>query len=77
MRFSLVVDINLEFMNTLVNANDKKTWQIWEQLYLLYEILFIMKAKANEPPVERTNLYLKVYRRKDGVVVTPRAQENK
>ena len=36
-----------------------------------------MKAKANEPPVECTNLYLKVYRRKDGVVVTPRAQENK
>ena len=42
MRFLLVVDINLELMNTLGNANDKKTWQIWEQLCLLYEILFIM-----------------------------------
>ena len=35
-----------------------------------------MQAKANGAPVERADLYLKVYRRKDGVGVTPRAQEN-
>ncbi|KAK9985059.1 hypothetical protein SO802_034584 [Lithocarpus litseifolius] len=35
-------------------------------LCLLYEILFIMYAKTNEILVERTDVYLKVYSRKDG-----------
>ncbi|XP_065636580.1 uncharacterized protein LOC136070502 [Quercus suber] len=33
-------------------------------------------AKANGAPVERADVYLKVYRRRDGTAVTPRAQEN-
>ncbi|KAL0015367.1 hypothetical protein SO802_002436 [Lithocarpus litseifolius] len=33
-------------------------------------------AKANGVPVERADIYLKVYRRRDGTGVTPRAQEN-
>ncbi|KAK9993509.1 hypothetical protein SO802_023212 [Lithocarpus litseifolius] len=33
-------------------------------------------AKATRAPVERANVYLKVYRRRDGTAVTPRVQEN-
>ncbi|KAK9989025.1 hypothetical protein SO802_029264 [Lithocarpus litseifolius] len=33
-------------------------------------------AKANGVPVEHADIYLKVYRRRDGTGVTPRAQEN-
>ncbi|KAL0009316.1 hypothetical protein SO802_010818 [Lithocarpus litseifolius] len=33
-------------------------------------------AKANGVPIERADIYLKVYRRRDGTGVTPRAQEN-
>ena len=35
-----------------------------------------MYTKDKEVPVERANVYLKVYRRRDGTGVTPRAQEN-
>ncbi|KAL0016601.1 hypothetical protein SO802_003670 [Lithocarpus litseifolius] len=33
-------------------------------------------AKANGVPVERADVYLKVYRRRDGTGVMPRVQEN-
>ncbi|KAK9984424.1 hypothetical protein SO802_033949 [Lithocarpus litseifolius] len=35
-----------------------------------------LQAKVNGVPVERADIYLKVYRRRDGTGVTPRAQEN-
>ncbi|KAL0004265.1 hypothetical protein SO802_011826 [Lithocarpus litseifolius] len=34
------------------------------------------KAKANGALVERVDVYIKVYRRKDGAAVTPHVQEN-
>ena len=35
-----------------------------------------MQAKVNGNSVERADVYLKVYHRRDGIVVTPQAQEN-
>ncbi|KAL0012625.1 hypothetical protein SO802_007733 [Lithocarpus litseifolius] len=35
-----------------------------------------MQAKANRAPIERADMYLKVYCRRDGAAITPHAQEN-